>query len=134
MVEVEVADMSTNMRYIVDTTSDLKVYELLGFRVVMHPSPGFAALERDGVKLFLNVPGGGGGAGQPVGGRMPQSGGWNRIQIEVDSLDGTLARLSDAGVTIRGDVVEGVGGRQALVEDASTNPIELFEPAPPRSS
>ena len=134
MVEVEVADMSTNMRYIVDTTSDLKVYELLGFRVVMHPSPGFAALERDGVKLFLNVPGGGGGAGQPVGGRMPQSGGWNRIQIEVDSLDGTLARLSEAGVTIRGDVVEGVGGRQALVEDASANPIELFEPASPRSS
>jgi len=133
MVEVEVADMSTNMRYIVDTTSDLKVYELLGFRVVMHPGPGFAALERDGVKVFLNVPGGGGGAGQPVGGRMPQPGGWNRIQIEVDSLDATLARLSAAGVAIRGDVVEGIGGRQALVEDASKNPIELFEPAPPRS-
>jgi predicted enzyme related to lactoylglutathione lyase len=133
MVEVEVADMSTNVRYIVDTTADLKVYELLGFQVVMHPGPGFAALERDGVKLFLNVPGGGGGAGEPVDGRVPQPGGWNRIQIEVDSLDTTLARLSDAGVTIRGDVVEGIGGRQALVEDASANPIELFEPAPLRA-
>lgn len=122
--------MSTNMRYIVDSTSDLKVYELLGFRVAMHPGPGFAALERDGVMLYLNVPGGGGGAGQPVGGVMPQPGGWNRIQIEVDSLDQTLARLTDAGIPVRGDVVEGVGGRQALVEDASANPIELFERAP----
>jgi hypothetical protein len=128
-VEVEVTDMSTNMRYIVESTSDLKVYELLGFRVVMHPSPGFAALERDGVKLYLNVPGGGGGAGQPVGGAMPQPGGWNRIQIEVDSLDETLARLTDAGVTARGEVIDGIGGRQVLVEDASANPIELFEPA-----
>ena len=56
--------MSTNVRYIVNSTSDLTVYELLGFQVVMHPGPGFAALERDGVKLFLNVPGGGGGAGR----------------------------------------------------------------------
>ncbi|HKY56551.1 MAG TPA: VOC family protein [Aeromicrobium sp.] len=122
--------MSTNVRYIVNSTSDLTVYELLGFRVVMHPGPGFAALERDGVKLFLNVPGGGGGAGEPVGGSMPQPGGWNRIQVEVDSLDATLARLADAGITARDGVISGIGGRQALVEDASTNPIELFEPAP----
>lgn len=120
--------MTTNMRYIVNTTSDLTVYELLGFTVVMHPGPGFAALERDGVKLFLNVPGSG-GAGAPVGGAVPEPGGWNRIQIEVDSLDATLARLADAGVRARGDVVQGVGGRQAVVEDASANPIELFEPA-----
>lgn len=26
------------------------------------------------------------------------------------------------------DVVEGVGGRQVLVEDPSGNPVELFEP------
>lgn len=121
--------MSTNIRYIVNTTSNLKVYELLGFQVVMHPGPGFAALERDGVKLFLNVPGGGGGAGQPVGGTMPTPGGWNRIQIEVDSLDDTLARLTAAGIEARGEVIDGIGGRQVLVEDASANPIELFEPA-----
>lgn len=121
--------MSTNMRYIVDTTSDLTVYELLGFRVVMHPGPGFAALERDGVRLFLNVPGAGGGAGEPVGGTMPRPGGWNRIQVEVESLDRTLAGLVEAGVTVRGDVIDGIGGRQVLIEDASANPIELFEPA-----
>ena len=119
--------MSTNVRYIVNTTSDLTVYELLGFRVVMHPSPGFAALERDGVKLFLNVPGTG-GAGQPVGGEMPRSGGWNRIQVEVDSLESTLTRLREAGVTEH-EIVDGIGGRQALVEDVSGNRIELFERA-----
>lgn len=123
--------MSTNVRYIVNSTKDLKVYEMLGFEVVMHPGPGFAALERDGVKLFLNVPGGGGGAGQPVGGIMPEPGGWNRIQVQVDSLDDTLARLAEAGIPNRGDVIDGIGGRQALVEDASSNPIELFEPASP---
>jgi catechol 2,3-dioxygenase-like lactoylglutathione lyase family enzyme len=125
--------MSTNMRYIVDSTADLTVYELLGFRVAMHPGPGFAALERDGTMLYLNVPGGGGGAGEPIGGEMPRPGGWNRIQIEVDSLDETLARLVDAGVPTRGDVISGVGGRQVLIEDASGNPIELFE-RPPSSS
>jgi len=119
--------MSTNVRYIVDTTSDLEVYELLGFRVVMHPGPGFAALERDGVMLFLNVPGGGGGAGQAVGQEMPAPGGWNRIQIEVESLDATRAELIEAGVTARSEVIDGIGGRQALVEDASGNLIELFE-------
>jgi len=122
--------MSTNVRYIVNSTSDLTIYELLGFQVVMHPGPGFAALERDGVKLFLNVPGGGGGAGEPVGGVMPEPGGWNRIQVEVDALDDVLARLADAGITTRGGVIEGIGGRQAIVEDASANPIELFEAAP----
>ena len=122
--------MSTNVRYIVNSTSDLTIYELLGFQVVMHPGPGFAALERDGVKLFLNVPGGGGGAGEPVGGVMPHPGGWNRIQVEVESLDDALARMADAGITTRGDPIDGIGGRQAIVEDASANPIELFEPAP----
>jgi hypothetical protein len=121
--------MSTNMRYIVNSTSDLTVYELLGFRVVMHPSPGFAALERDGVKLFLNVPGGGGGAGKPAGSVKPEPGGWNRIQVEVNALDDVLAGLADAGVTTRGGVIDGIGGRQAIIEDASANPIELFEPA-----
>ncbi len=121
--------MSTNVRYIVNSTSDLTVYELLGFQVVMHPGPGFAALERDGVKLFLNVPGGGGGAGEPVGGVMPEPGGWNRIQVEVEALDEVLARLADAGITTRGKPIDGIGGRQALIEDASANPIELFEPA-----
>jgi catechol 2,3-dioxygenase-like lactoylglutathione lyase family enzyme len=122
--------MPTNVRYIVDSTADLTVYELLGFRVTMHPSPGFVALERDGVNLYLNVPGGGGGAGQPVAGRMPEPGGWNRIQVEVASLDEAIAPLAEAGIPLRGEVIDGIGGRQAIVEDASGNPIEVFERYP----
>ena len=43
----------------------------------MHPGPGFAALGRDELTLFLNAPGAG-GAG--VAGGTPQPGGWNRFQ------------------------------------------------------
>jgi len=118
--------MPTNVRYIVDSIADLTVYELLGFRVVTQRAPGFAALERDGVHLYLNVPGGG-GAGRNVGAQEPEPGGWNRIQVEVPSLDDALAPLTGAGIPLRGEVIEGVGGRQAIVEDASGNPIELFE-------
>ena len=119
--------MTINMRYIVNDTTDLAVYELLGFEVLMHPTAGFAMLGRGEARLLLNVPGGGGGAGQDVGGRTPTPGGWNRIQVPVDSLDDTLARLRAAGVSLRGDIVDGQGGRQAIVEDASGNPIEVFE-------
>ena len=35
--------------------------------------------------------------------------------------------MSD-GVPLRGDVVEGPGGRQLLAEDPSGNPVEIFEP------
>ena len=122
--------MTINVRYIVDSTDDLTVYELLGFEVLMHPAPGFAMLGRGDARLLLNVPGGGGGAGQDVGGATPTPGGWNRIQVVVDSLDETLEHLRSSGVPVRGDVVTGNGGRQVLVEDASGNPIEVFEPAP----
>ena len=36
--------------------------------------------------------------------------------------------VREAGAAFRGEVVEGVGGRQILVEDPSGNPIELFQP------
>jgi hypothetical protein len=31
-------------------------------------------------------------------------------------------------VKVRGELVEGPGGRQILVEDPSGNPVELFQP------
>jgi uncharacterized protein YndB with AHSA1/START domain len=36
--------------------------------------------------------------------------------------------LERAGCDFRGGIVDGMGGRQALVEDPSGNPVELFEP------
>ena len=121
--------MSTNVRYIVESTEDVRAYEALGFEVLGRPGPGFAVLGKGDTRLFLNVPGGGGGAGQTVDGRTPRPGGWNRIQVQVESLDEALERLAAQGVRLRGGVVEGRGGRQVIAEDASGNPIEVFEPA-----
>ena len=37
-------------------------------------------------------------------------------------------RLRGAGVSFRNEIVEGVGGRQILVDDPAGNCVELFEP------
>ncbi|MBA2385951.1 MAG: VOC family protein [Acidimicrobiia bacterium] len=73
---------------------------------------------------------GAGGAGQAGGSESPPvPGGWNRFQLEVDDLASTVDRLRASGAQFRGDVVQGRGGDQILVEDPSGNPIELFQPA-----
>lgn len=64
-----------------------------------------------------------------MGGAIPAPGGWNRFRIEVNDLAAKLDELQRAGCRFRGDAVVGVGGKQALLEDPSGNPIELFEPA-----
>ena len=120
--------MSTaSVRYIVeDVDAAIDFYAALGFEVDMHPGPGFAALSRDGLRLFLNVPGAG-GAG--TAGGEPEPGGWNRFQLAVDDLDATIAELTEKGVRFRGEIARGQGGDQILAEDPSGNPVELFEPA-----
>jgi catechol 2,3-dioxygenase-like lactoylglutathione lyase family enzyme len=118
-----------SFRYLVHAVgAAVDFYELLGCQVRMHPGPGFAQLALDGVAINLNAVGGEGGASQPVGGETPVPGGWNRIQLRVDDLDDRLAALADAGVAPVDGVVEGRGGRQALVRDPSGNLVELFQP------
>jgi catechol 2,3-dioxygenase-like lactoylglutathione lyase family enzyme len=122
--------MSVSVRYIVnDVDAALAFYTgMLGFKLEMHPAPGFAALSHGELRLLLNRPGAG-GAGQAMpDGKAPAPGGWNRIQIEVADLAATVASLKTAGGHFRNEIVEGNGGRQVLVEDPSGNPIELFEP------
>jgi len=52
----------------------------------------------------------------------------------VTDLDERVARLRARGVHLRNDaVVEGVGGRQIVVDDPSGNPVELFEPTLPEA-
>ena len=65
-------------------------------------------------------------------GRTVEPGGWNRIVVEVDDLDSTVARLARAGVRFRNEIVSGVGGKQILMDDQDGNPIELFEASPNR--
>ena len=119
--------MPAAVRYIVeDVDAAIAFYQdRLGFEVEMHPAPGFAALSRDDLQLFLNAPGAG-GAGRAGG--SPEPGGWNRFQVQVEDLHATVDRLRRDGARFRGDVVEGAGGSQILVEDPSGNPIELFQP------
>ena len=124
---------TASVRYIVDDVdAAIEFYtQRLDFKEDMHPGPGFAALSRDGLRLLLNAPTGPGGAAQAMpDGRKPEPGGWNRIQVEVDDLEKTVARLRDAGATFRNEIVEGMGGKQILLEDPAGNPVELFEPKP----
>ena len=122
---------TVSVRYFVDDVDTAIAFyrDLLGFEVVMHPAPRFAMLARGDLRLLLSAPGGGpgGGAAMPDG-RLPEPGGWNRFQIEVADLDAEVDRLRGAGATFRNEIVEGVGGRQILVDDPAGNCVELFEP------
>lgn len=122
---------SVSVRYIVDDVdAAIDFYcSQLGFDEIMHPAPSFAMLARGELRFVLSAPGGGPGGGQAMSdGQSPTPGGWNRIQLEIASLDEAVDRLRAAGAHFRNEIVEGVGGRQILVEDPSGNPIELFEP------
>ena len=119
-----------NVRYIVnDVDTAIPFYTgVLGFKLEMHPAPGFASLSRGNLQLLLNRPGAG-GAGQAMPeGQRPAPGGWNRIQIEVDDLEATVEKLKSASARFRNEIVTGNGGKQILIEDPSGNPIELFQP------
>jgi predicted enzyme related to lactoylglutathione lyase len=118
-----------SVRYIVDDVDVAAAYyaDVLGFEIVMRPAPGFAMLERGDLRLLLNAPGAGAAGATLSDGSVPAPGGWNRFQLGVDDLDAALATVTAAGGELRGDVVEGRGGRQGLVADPSGNLIELFE-------
>ena len=122
---------TVSVRYFVDDVDAAIAFyrDLLGFEVVMHPAPPFAMLARGDLRLLLSAPGGGpgGGAAMPDG-RLPEPGGWNRFQLEVEDLDAEVDRLRGAGARFRNEIVEGVGGRQILVDDPAGNCVELFEP------
>ena len=119
-----------SVRYIVsDVDAAIPFYtDMLGFKLEMHPAPGFASLSRGDLQLLLNRPGAG-GAGQAMpAGQQPAPGGWNRIQITIDDLEATVKRLKQGGAHFRNEIVTGNGGKQILIEDPSGNPIELFQP------
>jgi catechol 2,3-dioxygenase-like lactoylglutathione lyase family enzyme len=121
---------TVSVRYIVhDVGAAIDFYrDQLGFEVEMHPAPPFAMLRRGDLRLLLSAPSGQGGGGQILSdGRGPEPGGWNRISLPVDDLAAEVERLRSAGAAFRTDIVHGMGGDQAIVEDPSGNPLELFQ-------
>jgi len=121
---------SVSFRYIVDDVdAAIEFYtQHLGFSLELHPAATFAILSRGELRLLLSAPSGPGGASQPMpDGRRPEPGGWNRIQLQSEDLDGLVESLRGAGARFRNDVVSGIGGKQILLEDPAGNPIELFE-------
>lgn len=128
---------SVQVRYIVHDVDDAIAFytERLGFHEDMHPAPTFAMLSRGDLRLVLSAPGGAnpGGGATLADGRVPEPGGWNRFAIQVDDINTATAQLRDAGVRFRSDVIDGVGGRQAIIDDPSGNPVELFQPMRPEA-
>ena len=127
---------TVSVRYIVNDVGEAIPFycEQLGFELVMHPAPAFAMLTRDDLRLVLSAPGGGPGGGQAMpDGTLPSPGGWNRFALEVGDLDSLVAELRARGPRFRSEIVDGVGGRQVIIDDPSGNPIELFEPRRPEA-
>jgi catechol 2,3-dioxygenase-like lactoylglutathione lyase family enzyme len=121
----------TNVRYIVSNVdAAIPFYERLGFTVDMHPAPGFARLALGDLNLLLNQPQAGGAGQSSDAGKTPAPGGWNRFQIEVQDIEAMMGQLKAAGCLVRTGIVQGNGGKQAVIEDPSGNPVEIFEPMP----
>jgi catechol 2,3-dioxygenase-like lactoylglutathione lyase family enzyme len=130
--------MSTvQVRYIVNSVDPAIAFYTshLGFHEDMHPAPSFAMLSRGDLRLVLSVPGAPntGGGSALADGRIPEPGGWNRFAVQVDDITTVSERLRQGGVRFRSDIIEGVGGRQVIIEDPSGNPVELFEPRRPEA-
>ena len=87
-----------------------------------------AIVTRDDATVWLAGPGA--SASQPMrDGTRPEPGGWSRLVLVVDDLDGLVDTLRTRGAHFRNEILKGPGGRQILVDDPSGNCIELFEPA-----
>jgi catechol 2,3-dioxygenase-like lactoylglutathione lyase family enzyme len=116
------------VRYLVnDVDESLPFYRALGFKLADRWGPPFAVVKGNGFTLWLSGPGTSARKRLPSG-AVPQSGGWNRLVIQVRNIEQALAKLESTGARFRSKPIKGPGGRQVLVEDPSGNPIELFEP------
>jgi catechol 2,3-dioxygenase-like lactoylglutathione lyase family enzyme len=124
--------MAACFRYIVnDVDAAIDFYTgHLGFKVEMHPVPAFAEISRGDMHLYLTQPSqrGAGGGMAMASGEEQKPGGWNRIHLIVEDLDGMIAKLKPAGCRFRSQVIQGTGGKQILLEDPSGNLVELFQP------
>jgi predicted enzyme related to lactoylglutathione lyase len=119
-----------SVRYMVDDVDEaIDFYtKQFDFTLGQNASPAFAEVLRGNLRLLLAGPTSSAGRPMPDG-RTPEPGGWNRIHFVINDIEAEVARLREAGLSFRNDIVTGPGGKQILVEDPAGNPIELFQPA-----
>ena len=95
------------------------LHEHLGFELLTSAAPAFADVARGTCGCCS--------AARPAPPDEPcptapaGPGGWNRIHFIVDDLAAEVARLRDAGLVFRNDIVTGPGGSQILLQDPSGN-------------
>jgi catechol 2,3-dioxygenase-like lactoylglutathione lyase family enzyme len=125
---VTAIDQYASVRYVVDDVqAAVDFYTAhLGFTVNTSAAPAFADVVRGPLRLLLSGPASSGARATPAD---AATAGRNRIHLVVDDLDREVARLREAGLSFRSDVVSGPGGRQVLLADPAANLIELFQPA-----
>jgi catechol 2,3-dioxygenase-like lactoylglutathione lyase family enzyme len=123
------ADETVHVRYLVDDVqAAVDFYTThLGFTLRANAVPAFADVIRGPLRLLLSGPASSGARATPDD---FANAGRNRIHLIVSDLDAEIYRLRDGGLSFRGDVIAGPGGRQILLTDPAGNLIELFEPAP----
>ena len=99
------------VRYLVDDVDEaLPFYELLGFTLADRWGPPFAIVERDGLSIWLSGPGT--SARKTLDdGSEPVAGGWNRVVIDVEDIEQTMAALKARGARFRSALIKGPGGR-----------------------
>ena len=115
-------------RYIVDDVdASLPFYRALGFKLADRWGPPFAVMKGHGLSLWLSGPGTS-ARKKLKSGEVPEPGGWNRLVIPVKDLAATVEKLQSLGVKFRATPIKGPGGQQALIEDPSGNPLEIFQP------
>jgi glyoxylase I family protein len=102
--------------------------QALGFNLDQQHLPAFGQVSAGNLKLILSGPGASGSRPMPDG-RQQESGGWNRVVLQVHDLTARIIEPKQAGVRFRNDMEVGPGGKQVQIEDPDGNPIELFEPA-----
>lgn len=121
---------TVNVRYLVhDVDAAVAWYTThLGFTLLSNQAPAFADVTLGSLRLLLSGPTSSAARPMPDG-EQPGPGGWNRIHLIVEDLSAEVARLRDAGLQFRNDVVTGPGGSQVLLIDPSGNLVELFQPA-----
>jgi catechol 2,3-dioxygenase-like lactoylglutathione lyase family enzyme len=106
-------DQIVNVRYMVDDVqAAIDFYtKHLDFEPRTSAAPAFADVTRGNLRLLLSGPAS--SAGRPVpDGAKPGPGGRNRIHLLVDDITSEVARLRDAGLRFRNDIVTGPGGCQ----------------------